>query len=234
MIEDNLNFKYSKMQNARVKEYFLTENNKWEWKVCTEQNPVILAGNVSHLKNYLHSKHKNIAIQLGILERRRVRNNNYNEDNGEENAVFVSCKKVEHDFDINDTVGDFIKSILMRNLPMTVADDMGKNEMIRKALQAFGVTWNRQKAKEIIKAADQIYEIIAKDIENVYPSLMFDSASRLNTNVFSGSIWYTKDGKLYDRTLGMLTKHGRQLGSVLANRLIFLITKVEKGADDIY
>ena len=89
MIEDDLNFMYSKMQNARVKEYFLTENNKWEFKVCTEQNPVILAGNVSHLKNRLHSKHKNISIELGILERRRVRNNNHNKDNGEENAVFV-------------------------------------------------------------------------------------------------------------------------------------------------
>ena len=121
----------------------------------------------------------------------------------------------------------------MRNLPMTVADDMGKNEMIRKALQAFGVTWNLQKAKEfILKAADQIYENIAKDIENVYPSLMFDSASRLNTNAFSGSIRYTKDGKFYDRTLGMLTQHGRQLGSVLADQLITLIAKVGKGADD--
>ena len=43
--------------------------------------------------------------------RRRVRNNNHNEDNGEENAVFVSRKKVKYDFDINDTVRDFIKSI---------------------------------------------------------------------------------------------------------------------------
>ena len=103
----------------------------------------------------------------------------------------------------------------MRNLPVTVADDMGKNEMIRKAFQAFGITWNRQKAKEfILKAADQIYEIIAKDIENAYSSLMFDSTSRLNTNIFSGSIRYTKDGKLHDQTLGMLTQHGRQLGSV--------------------
>ena len=139
------------MQNARVKEYFLTENRKWECKVCTEQNPVILAGNVCHLKNQLHSKHKNIAIELGILERRRVRNNNHNEDNGEENAVFVSRKKVKYDFDTNDTVRDIIKSILMRNLPMIVADDMGKNEMIRTALQAFGVTKNCQKAKEFIQ-----------------------------------------------------------------------------------
>ena len=164
----------------------MTKNNKCE---CTEQNPVVLGGNVSHLKNHLHSKHKNIAIELGILERRRVRNNNRNEDNGEENAAFVSRKKVKYDFDINNTVRDFIKSVLMRNLPMTVADDMGKNEMIRKALQTFGVTWNRQKAKE-------------------YLSLMVDSASRLNTNVFSGSIRYTKDRKLYDRTLGMLSQHG--------------------------
>ena len=86
----------------------------------------------SHLKNDLHSKHKNIAIEFGILERRRVRNNNHNEDNGEENAVFVSRKKVKYDFDINDTVRDFIKSIQMINLPMTAADVMGKNEMIRK------------------------------------------------------------------------------------------------------
>ena len=94
MVEVDLNFIYSKMQNARVKEYFLTENNKWECKVCTEQNPVFLARNVSHLKNHLHSKHKNIAIELGILERRRVRNNNHNENNGEENVVFVSRKKL--------------------------------------------------------------------------------------------------------------------------------------------
>ena len=74
------------------------------------------------------------------------------------------------------------------------------------------MTWNRQKAKEfILKAANQIYEIIAKDIENVYPSLMFDSASRLNTNVFCGSIRYTKDGKLYNQTSEMLTQHERQL-----------------------
>ena len=44
------------MQNARVKEYFLTENNKWECKVRTEQNPVIFAGNVSHFKNHKNSK----------------------------------------------------------------------------------------------------------------------------------------------------------------------------------
>ena len=200
------------MKNTRVKEYFLTENNRWKCKVCAKQKPAILVGNVSHLKNHLHSKHKDIAIELGISERRRVRNNNHYEGNGEENAIFVSRKKVKFDFNINDTVRDFIKSILMRNLPMTVADDMGKNEMIRKALQAFGVRWNRQKAKEfILKAAEQIYEIIAKDIENVYPSLMFDSASRFNTNVFSASIRYTKDGKLHDRTLGMLTQHGRQV-----------------------
>ena len=107
--------------------------------------------------------------------------------------------------------------------------------MIRKALQAFSVTWNRQKAKEFIqKAADQIYEIITKDIENVYSSLMFDSASRLNRNVFSGSIRFTKDGKLYNRTLGMLSQHRQQLGSVLADQLITLIAKVGKGADDLY
>ena len=97
--------------------------------MCTEQNPV-LAGNVSHLKNHLHSKHKNIAIEIGILERRKVRNNYNNEDNGEKNAAFVSRKKVKYGFDINDTVRDFIISILMRNLP--VADNMGKNEMIKK------------------------------------------------------------------------------------------------------
>ena len=143
--------------------------------------------------------------------------------------------KVKYDFGINDAVRVFIKSILMGNLPMTVADDMGKNEMFKKALQAFGVTWNCQRAKEfILKAADQICEIIAKDIENVYPSLMFDSASRLNKNVFSGSIRYTKDGKLYDRILGMLTQHGRQLVSVLADQLITLIAKVGKRANDIY
>ena len=62
---------------------------------------------------------------------------------------------------------------------------------------------------------------------------MFDSASRLNTNVFSESIRYTKDGKLYNRILGMLTQHGRQLGSVLADQLITVIAKVGKGADDI-
>ena len=67
MIKDDLRFMLSKMQNARVKEYFLTENNKWKWEECTEQNPVILAGNVSHLENHLHSKHKNIAVELGIL-----------------------------------------------------------------------------------------------------------------------------------------------------------------------
>ena len=89
VIEDDLNFMYTKMQNAQVKEYFLTENNKRECKVYTEQNLVTLAGNVSHLKNHLHSKHKNIAIELGILETRRVRNNNHNEDNGEENTVSV-------------------------------------------------------------------------------------------------------------------------------------------------
>ena len=123
----------------------------------------------------------------------------------------------------------------MRNLTMTVADDMAKNKMKRKAPQASGVTWNRQKAKEFFfKAADQIYKIITKDIENVYPSLIFDSASRLKTNVFSGIIRYTKDAKLYDRTLGTFTQHGRQLGSVLADQLISLIAKVGKGAGDIY
>ena len=54
------------MQNTRVKEYFLTENNRWKCKVCAEQKPAILVGNVSHLKNHLHSKHKDIAIELGI------------------------------------------------------------------------------------------------------------------------------------------------------------------------
>ena len=56
----------------------------------------------------------------------------------------------------------------------------------------------------------------------------------LNTNVFSGSIRYIKDGKVYYQTLGMLTQHGRQLGSVFADQLITLIAKVGKGADDIY
>ena len=32
----------------------------------------------------------------------------------------------------------------------------------------------------------------------------------------------------------MLTQHGRLLGSVLADKLITLIAKVGKGADDIY
>ena len=31
----------------------------------------------------------------------------------------------------------------MRKLPMTVTDDMGNNEMIRKSLQDFGVQWRR-------------------------------------------------------------------------------------------
>ena len=39
---------------------------------------------------------------------------------------------------------------------------------------------------------------------------------------------------MYDRTLGMLTQHGRQLGSVLVDQLTTLIAKVGKGADDIY
>ena len=87
MIENGLNFMHSKMQNAQVKEYFLTENNKWECKVCTEQIPVILAGNVSHLKNHLHSKHKKIAIEIEISERKRVRNNSHNEDDVEEKKL---------------------------------------------------------------------------------------------------------------------------------------------------
>ena len=62
---------------------------------------------------------------------------------------------------------------------------------------------------------------------------MFDSASRLDTNIFSGSIHYTKNGELHDRTLGMLTQHGRQLGSVLADQLITLNAKVGKGAVNI-
>ena len=114
---------------------------------------------------------------------------------------------------------------------MTVADGIGKNEMIGKALQAFAVTWNCQKAKEfILKAANQVYKIIVKDIENVYPSLIIDLASCLNTNVFSESIRYTKDGKLRNRSLEMPTQHG-QLGSVLNNQLITLVAKVGKCAE---
>ena len=93
---------------------------------------------------------------------------------------------------------------------MTVADDMWKSEIISVALQDFGVTRNRQKVKEFIYiAADQIYETITMEIENVCPSLMFDSVSYLNTNVLSGSIRYKKDTrKLHDRTLGMLSMDG--------------------------
>ena len=130
------------MQNARVKEYFLTEMQS----VHRTKSNNSCRKYFSCQKPFAFEKQEH-CHRTWNLEGRRVRSNNHNEGYGEENVNLVSRKKVKYDFDVNDTVRDFIKSILMRTLPLTVADDMGKNEMIKKALQAFGVTWNRQKAK---------------------------------------------------------------------------------------
>ena len=82
------------------------------------------------------------------------------------------------------------------------------------------MTWNRQKAKKfILKAADQIYEIIEKGIEIQYPSQM----------VFSGIIRYTKDEKLH---LHKLWECLLSIFLVFTDQLITLITKIGKQADD--
>lgn len=63
---------------------------------------------------------------------------------------------------------------------------------------------------------------------------MFDSASRRNRNVFSASVRYVLNGQIIERTIGCLTQNGRQLGSVLSNELIFLLSKIGKGVNDVY
>jgi hypothetical protein len=118
---------------------------------------------------------------------------------------------------------------------MSAADDLGKEHLLGQILKTFGITLNRHKIKDfILHAASSIYKLIEVDIKGALPSIVFDSASRNNRNVFCVSLRYLKNGKIKERTIGILTQKGSQTGTVLASQIIEMMAKVGKSPDDIY
>ena len=82
-------------------------------------------------------------------------------------------------------------------------------------------------------ACENIFSLIRGKTENVLMSLMFDSASRYERNVFGVSCRYIKDGEIVDRTLGIITQEGRQFDEISASQLEDVIGKIGKCVNDI-
>lgn len=86
----------------------------------------------------------------------------------------------------------------------------------------------------ILKAASEIYKLIADDAKDVLPSVMIDSASKNGRRVFGVFIRYLKNTTIHERVIGVLTQHGHQAGTVLASQIIDMLQKINKSVDDIY
>ena len=124
---------------------------------------------------------------------------------------------------------------MCRNLSLASADEIGQMSLVKNALKEFKIFINRHSMKCYIQhACENIFLLIREETENVFMSLMFDSASRYRRNVFGVSCRFIKDEEIVDRTLGIITQEGRKFGKILAAQLEFLIGKIGKCANDIY
>ena len=88
-----------RLKQTQVKDYFkVTEN--------MELKPLPFEKQENCHRSWNFGKEKKDNIQ--------------NKGNDEENAIFVSRKKIKYDLDVNDTVRDyFIRPSLMRNKPVS-------------------------------------------------------------------------------------------------------------------
>jgi hypothetical protein len=136
---------------------------------------------------------------------------------------------------INNFVRDIVRMMLRRNHSFSSVEDLGAMSHVKAILSPFKLTLNRVKVKEyIIFAAKRILELISSETKGQLLSIMSDSCSRNNRNVFSVSIRYINDGVMRERTLGLLTQHGSQTGRSLADQTQELLTKINHPVAHIY
>ena len=136
---------------------------------------------------------------------------------------------------INKTIRELVEYFLSGNLSLNNADKLKNVEIIKREFEANHQTFNRRKLKEyILKAAEQIYKEIAKEVRDKFPSLMFDSASRRDRKVFSASLRFAKGEEIVEHTIGVITQHQEQSAENLLNQIEQLLTKVGLTFNDIY
>ncbi|KAG5675301.1 hypothetical protein PVAND_005213 [Polypedilum vanderplanki] len=238
-----------KSTNARVKEYFIDSPNNPKKKRCTLcQEERDIAGSVTHLKDHIISIHKDIADGLGLkANQKRKKNNRPSSSVSDNNSSGLdemleaeiitpeTIKKVRLTINLNDFLKEYIQMILSKNLSFSSADSIGKMTHVHDILSAFNTTFNRHKLKDyVLSSYKQIINIITKEVEGFLLSIMIDSCSRHNRNVFSISIRYLKDGKITERTIGMFTQTGRQTGAALSEQIKDALIAIGKTIDDVY
>ncbi|KAG5681873.1 hypothetical protein PVAND_011280 [Polypedilum vanderplanki] len=224
----------SKDINEKVASYFTNlASRKFKCNNCQKQ----YSGTLTNLKDHLLLKHSEIAKAIGLVgKEKRAGNNSINQSEAEEQAVNLQpTKKVKLDIDLNEFIRNHIKLILLHNHAISSIEDLMKMPHNKQICDTFNVTINRRTFTQfIINASKQIYKQIAEEIKNKLPSLGFDSASKHGRSVFSAHMRYILKGEIKERTIGIITQHGRQFGNVLASQVVDLLSKVEKPVDDIY
>ncbi|KAG5676488.1 hypothetical protein PVAND_006319 [Polypedilum vanderplanki] len=217
----------------KVNSYFnnLTAR-KFHCSLCDKN----FSGTISNKKDHLLAKHATIAESIGLKGKDKQTNNNSNEDSDASISVNSQpTKKIKLEVDINDFIRSHIKLIMLHNHALSTIEDMMKMPHNLQICDTFKVTINRRTFTQfIVNASKQIYKAITEEIKDKFPSLGFDSASKHGRSVFSVHMRYILKGEIKERTLGIVTQHGRQFGNVLASQIVDLLSKIEKSVDDIY
>ena len=152
-------------------------------------------------------------------------------DNEEEQPPPKKLKPVN----INKTIRELVELFLSKNMSLNNADKLKDVEIIKREFEDNNKTFNSRKLKEyILQAAEQIYREIASEVRGKFPSLMFKSASRHETNVFLASLRFAKGVKLVEHSIGVITQHQHQTGSHLFHQIEQLLARVGLTFDDIY
>lgn len=217
--------------NERVSQYFEPFNPETKTRRCTrcQEN---FKGNLSHMKNHLSSKHRAIAQALGLMK--RARRKRLDGDEASDDEVNRPPKKLKP-ININITIRELVEFFLGGNISLNQADRMRKIGIIKREFEAHYQTFNRKKLKEyILRASEQIYKEIGNEVRGKFPSLMFDSASRHGRHVFAASLRFAKEGKLVERTIGVITQHQQQSARNLFNQIVQMLSRVGLTVDDIY
>lgn len=212
--------------NNRVKSYFKPGEN-WECYICNK----IYKGTVANLKEHLASSHYEIADSLGIKKREKGPKRN-STDLSTQN---IAPKYIKVMVNPNELIRECICSMLKHNISLNAADSFGREKFLGQFLKPFNLSLNRNNVKKfIIDGSNQINKLIEDETKNIYPSLVFDSASRHGRHVLAAGIRYVKENKIFERTIGIITEKDQQLGEVISQQLIELLGKIEKNVNDIY
>ena len=182
----------------------------------------------NNLKRHLTQIHKkDLSLEEKVANKQRKIENSPNDS---KKIPFV---KIPVNCEI--AIKACVRMVTTEGRPLCSMEDRGFRELVEPTFNAIGITINRHNIIEHIKKyAEELREVITKEVKGKLFCLKIDSAKRLDRNILGINVQFIKDDKIVIRNIAIKVMEERVTGVNICDIIKECLIKYNINLNQIY